>query len=622
MAGALLVLPRLAASQVFTVTPAAPSIGEAVALTYDAGAPGATLAGSPSLRGEALLVLERDVPVRVSFPMSKSGNTWSGSFPLTDERARLVMFRVVADDDQDNGNGNAPFVMVVGKDGKPLLGANLLRGSMLAGGGSLEFKRAKDYPAAYSAFANERELYPDNWRVYPAEWNVMMRENRGGDARGRVKTALEGYYERFKGDGEAVASALYWFDQTGQKERGEAIRKAAIEIAPKGPVAETARRDEIFAERDMARLPEIIEKFLADFPQKASAKDRLLNVYFNALMRTKQVDRALATLDKMSAPDANLLNSVAWEWIEKGENLEQAVQIARKGVDIALNPPPGARPTYFSDEMWKQQSAYSAAMVLDTYGFGLYKLGKYADAEAAVQQAYDINKGAEADITERLLMVYNQNGKYERALEAGREAVERGKTTDRLIEYYRAAYTKARGSDSGFDAVLADAREAGARDMKEKVLKSRLNKPAVQFTLKDVAGKTVRLADFKGKVVVVDFWATWCGPCKASFPTLQKICDRYEKNPDVKFLALDTWENVSGKEREDLVKKFLKDNTYTFHVLFDEDYVEKYGVEGIPSKFVIDRKGSLAFRSIGFEGADKMMSELTTQIDLLLAERP
>jgi thiol-disulfide isomerase/thioredoxin len=119
--------------------------------------------------------------------------------------------------------------------------------------------------------------------------------------------------------------------------------------------------------------------------------------------------------------------------------------------------------------------------------------------------------------------------------------------------------------------------------------------------------------------VVLDFWATWCGPCKYSFPYLQKVYDKYKGNDRVMILTMDTWENVTGKERESLVKKFIDDNKYTLPVLFDEGFVEKYGVEGIPTKFVIDRKGIIQFKKIGAEG-EEMLKNLSAQIDLLLSE--
>jgi thiol-disulfide isomerase/thioredoxin len=619
MFAALLALPLMAFGQVFNVTPSQPVVGETVTLIYNASAPGATLKGKTGLRGEAMLMFDTDMPVLVQFPLARTGDRWTGSFVLSDERARLVLFRVVAGQDQDNGDGNVQDIMVCDKTGKALRGANLLRGSLFAGGGVMEFRHSRDYAAAHAAFANEKSLYPDNWRVYPSEWGVMMRENRTEETREKIKAALDQYCQAFKGNEDALAAALNWFDQTGQKERADSLRQAAIQAAPTGKVAEAARRTAIFTENDMAKRAALIEKFIADFPLNAESKKEMLGLQINSLVAAKETEKALALLEKL--PDANMFNEIAWGWIEKGENLQQAVQIAKKGVDLALNPPASSKPSYYSDEMWKQQSEFSAAMVLDTYGYGLFQQGKFADAEAAMQQAYGLTKGESPDITERLLTAYNKNGKYDKTLEVGKNAVEQGKTTDKLIEQYRLAYKAVNGTEKGLDALLAHARASNVKATKEKTLKGRLDKPAIPFTLKDLSGKSVSLAALKGKVVVIDFWATWCGPCKASFPTLQKISDRYKNNPSVKIFAVNTSERSTGKEREDLVKKFIADNSYRFAVLFDEGFADKYGVEGIPTKFVIDKKGKLAFKSVGFGGAEEMMTELTGQIDLLLEEK-
>jgi thiol-disulfide isomerase/thioredoxin len=164
--------------------------------------------------------------------------------------------------------------------------------------------------------------------------------------------------------------------------------------------------------------------------------------------------------------------------------------------------------------------------------------------------------------------------------------------------------------------LLAQAMET-AKGLKKDLVKDRVNQPAVDFALKNLEGKIVKLSDLRGKVVVVDFWATWCGPCKASFPYLQKVYNKYKDNPKVVILAVNTWENVSGKEKENLVKKFMVDNKYTFPVLYDEGFVEKYGVSGIPTKFVIDKKGMVQFKTIGFTG-EKMVEEMTMQLDILL----
>src|SRR5579872_3716312 len=95
-----------------------------------------------------------------------------------------------------------------------------------------------------------------------------------------------------------------------------------------------------------------------------------------------------------------------------------------------------------------------------------------------------------------------------------------------------------------------------------------LKEPAPNFNLEDVHGKTVSLADFKGKILVIDFWATWCGPCQKSFPAMQILVDRYKSDPNVQFVFIDTWERDA--DYMDKVVQLLNRNKYTFNVLFDE----------------------------------------------------
>jgi thiol-disulfide isomerase/thioredoxin len=74
--------------------------------------------------------------------------------------------------------------------------------------------------------------------------------------------------------------------------------------------------------------------------------------------------------------------------------------------------------------------------------------------------------------------------------------------------------------------------------------KELISQPAPAFSLVDLEGNKVSLAELKGKVVILDFWATWCAPCKKSFPAMQKALDKYKADPNVRFLFIDTWERI------------------------------------------------------------------------------
>jgi peroxiredoxin/tetratricopeptide (TPR) repeat protein len=136
-------------------------------------------------------------------------------------------------------------------------------------------------------------------------------------------------------------------------------------------------------------------------------------------------------------------------------------------------------------------------------------------------------------------------------------------------------------------------------------------KPAPDFVLKDIDGNEAKLADFKGKVVLIDFWASWCGPCKRAMPHIQRIYEKY-KDKDVVVLGINTRESQEGK-----VEPFLKEHKITYRTLVDNDgkVAKQYRVRGIPALFLIDMEGLIQFKHTGFR--ESLFDVLSGEIEEL-----
>jgi len=138
--------------------------------------------------------------------------------------------------------------------------------------------------------------------------------------------------------------------------------------------------------------------------------------------------------------------------------------------------------------------------------------------------------------------------------------------------------------------------------------------PAPDFSWNDGNGNTVHLTDLKGKVVLLDFWATWCGPCKMTIPHIEAIYEKY-KDKDVVVLGI----NLDTGDMEN-VKSFIDQYGMKYLVITDPKsaVAGKYMVNSIPTFFIIDKEGNIAKTIIGFD--PNIEDIISKEIDTLLKE--
>jgi thiol-disulfide isomerase/thioredoxin len=140
------------------------------------------------------------------------------------------------------------------------------------------------------------------------------------------------------------------------------------------------------------------------------------------------------------------------------------------------------------------------------------------------------------------------------------------------------------------------------------------DEPAPGITVKDgqvaplgvltmLDGKSVDLASLKGKVIIIDFWATWCGPCRKGLPLLQKFADSMKGNDKVVVYAVNVWEQQKGEELSKKVSEFWTKQAFTMNVAMDPEakLITQYGFQGIPACIIIGPDGKLVSSHMGFD---------------------
>lgn len=380
---------------------------------------------------------------------------------------------------------------------------------------------------------------------------------------------------------------------------------------PEIPDAQMAELRAIFAIDDPKLMDAGLVRFLAAYPDTPLKAD-VYRARFNSVRRFSQdhdqlwdlattyVTEVLKLVDAQSAPQlrspllAQVYNEIGYEFALRGQHLDGALEFAQQANALVTSAAEQAPPD-IPEEQWRKGLGELRGQIMDTLGWVQYRRNAMADAEKAIAQAVVLLPGHSA-IRYHSGVVLAAQGHTDQAIDALLTALSLDQpelsARGELERLFKQKYGPK--AEEELDAQLDLARGRAETTKKQALLSERLNVKAQDFTLTALDGASVSLADLKGKTIVINFWATWCPPCREEMPQLETLWQSYQKSPDTVFLI------ASVDQDKSLVNPYLTDNKYSFPVYYAGMAAQTYQVMSIPTTYVIDKKGAVKFVHVGY----------------------
>lgn len=347
-----------------------------------------------------------------------------------------------------------------------------------------------------------------------------------------------------------------------------------------------------------------IEKHLQKYPDSPH-KDELERAAARAAIEAKD-DAAIVRYGEIvltrQPDDLQVLQPVARALLARDSKdaAESALKYARR-YETLIREMQAQRP---HDSEWQNQTDIGISRALTYEARATENLGRNGEGLALAQHAFETYPSAEA--AREIARCDERLGKTADAARAMADAftvqdprnsdAERAHDRGRLGELY----SKVHGSETGLGDLVLQAYDRNLALVHQRELRMRANDPNAQltdpmeFTLSAVDGSKLQMATLKGKVVVLDVWATWCGPCRAQHPLYEQVKKRFAGNADVVFLSIDTDEDRSA------VRPFLDEVKWQDRVYFEDGLSRALKINSIPTTIIMGRDGQVFSRMNGY----------------------
>ncbi len=628
-------------AQILTWQPENPIPGEKIRLQFHMQ--NSILAGVEKLDALAVVFNDKTIPgpfqvMDLDFVPDNAGFFAEFVVPK-DANLLQIGFQNKIGEKRENNEGRGFSIPIYKTDRKTLApGAKVSEIIALSDAASivgLERNLDKAYSGAKSLFESDASVQKDpRFMPYFSRMAVQKKDEKLIQQLSAHALALQ---NDKKVDEEQMNLAYNMLEVLGKKEESMALLEIAKKKYPKGKIVKNDVRVRFNKEKELDKKLALFNEWrlLPALPTESVDLGNMAMSLANLYAKQKDwanFDKYFSLMSDKSR-QAGMLNSLAWSMLGEGitnevkvEDLEKGSAMSKKSIDLlqaAHKDAVASKPYYSTLKNYQQGLEGSIDMFSDTYAVGLYRQGKYAEALKYQEAACEKNKFSDPEMNERYATYLEKAEGGPKAEMTLGQMIADGHATQAMKDQFKRLFAANNSPEAAAAKYLSRLEDMAVAKKIEELKKKKINEEAPDFTLKNLNGETVSLSSLRGKTVVLDFWATWCGPCIASFPGMQKAQNEHQEQKDVVFLFVNTWEN--GENKEKLAGDFIKSKGYSFQVLMDNDnkVVTNYKVSGIPTKFIIGPDGRIKFKSVGYTGStDGVATEVSQMIKLAGEVKP
>lgn len=556
--------------------------------------------------------------------LTRNGNIYTGRVK-TDTSMNLVVLSFQINGGWDN-NADKGFFIPLYANGKIKKTACVNEAAFYSFYGSYRLGLKANYDAAVNCFEKEFELYPENKNTHFTSYLNILYKVDQQKAHSLAKEEIDRLLAKGLATREDYSSIQKIYSTLKDTAKGGFYKRMRLEKIPYDKYNEDDLTELLRQEKEVLVKENLLEKFNRE---RAKSNDTIEYTQLITILQKNLLNQYIT--DKNWKAFESIMHTLGWgNQFTYGQAYRKAME---DSTDWHFAAQFGKQAVYFSKRDWKNPPApipntmtYREFVEDNKTGYGsnaynyglvLSKLKRYEEALPYTRDAaFLIGEGNNisynslyATIAAKTLPIKVYKPQLEKF-------VKEGKDDDNIISVLKTAFISQKKNKRDFDTYVTSLKNEGETKLIQSVGSRKIKEKSFSFTLKDIDGREVSLEDYKNKVLIIDFWATWCGPCIASFPAMHRLAKRYEQDSSVVFLYVNTFEH--GDDPPGKVKDFMASNKYDFKPLIDinDKIVSAYGIESIPYRIIIGKDGYIQFRSLGFPGNEILEKELPIMINL------